>query len=360
MESHRVLHTYIFIYISLILGFGRAIALVLTRSLLTAESSFNPRVVLVRMPWTNWRIGGPSTNTLVSLTKCHSIRVHYSSSFMGYNSAIRKFYLLNLGVVTVFLLNLPGVSFTLKTERSSPRFACSTSGNTWSFKFKREFSSLSSINQLVWTCLRWQVMTCLNLQPALVGSLSASNIRCNQDGRARSTQQCCAAYNYQISKEGRCPSFWNLYQASSTVWRWMFVTAKGVQLGEIVSRKTRPCWKWTSRSATKNFVNPDNVLKIGERIRANRRITVLELLQEVGISVGSVEESLHNELKVSRVSASWVPRLLSPEHRERRLVAVTQLLQRYEREGAEFVDSIVTCDETWVHYFTPESKTASK
>jgi hypothetical protein len=42
------------------------------------------------------------------------------------------------------------------------------------------------------------------------------------------------------------------------------------------------------------------------------------------------------------------------------LVAVTKLLQRYEREGAEFLDSIVNRDETWVHYFTPESKRASK
>jgi histone-lysine N-methyltransferase SETMAR len=64
-------------------------------------------------------------------------------------------------------------------------------------------------------------------------------------------------------------------------------------------------------------VNPD-VFKIGELIRANRRITVLELSQEVGISVGSVEGILHNELKVSKVSARWVPRLLSLEHRERR------------------------------------------
>jgi hypothetical protein len=45
-------------------------------------------------------------------------------------------------------------------------------------------------------------------------------------------------------------------------------------------------------------VNPDNVLKIGELIRSNRRINVLELSQEVGISVGSVEEILHNDLKV--------------------------------------------------------------
>jgi histone-lysine N-methyltransferase SETMAR len=60
------------------------------------------------------------------------------------------------------------------------------------------------------------------------------------------------------------------------------------------------------------------------------------------------------------MSARWVPRLLSPEHRKRSLVAVTQLFQRYEREGAEFFDSVVTCDESWVYYFTPESKRASK
>jgi hypothetical protein len=97
-------------------------------------------------------------------------------------------------------------------------------------------------------------------------------------------------------------------------------------------------------------------LKIGELIPANRRITVLELSQEVGISAGSVAEILHNELKISKLSTRWVPRLLSMEHRERPLVAVTQLLQRYEREGAELLDSTVTCDEPWVHYFTPESK----
>jgi hypothetical protein len=101
-------------------------------------------------------------------------------------------------------------------------------------------------------------------------------------------------------------------------------------------------------------------LDIGELIRANRRITVLELSREVGINVGSVEEILHNEVVDSTVSARWVPQLLTTECRERLSVAVNSNLQQYEREEPKFLDSVVTCDEIWVHFFTPESKRASK
>jgi hypothetical protein len=209
-----------------------------------------------------------------------------------------------------------------------------------SFKFKREFSSLSSTYQLVWTCLHWQVMTCLNLQPILVGSLFPQ-----PSGAIKMAVQAVPSSVAQriiikfLTKEGVKHSLgMNVCHS------------QGRDHVENEPHARRP----------RSSVNPDNVLKIGELIRANCRITILELSQEVGISVGSVEEILHNELEVSKVSARWFPRLLSPEHRERRLVAVTQLLQRYERKGAEFLDSVVTCDETWVHYVTSESKRSSK
>jgi hypothetical protein len=31
------------------------------------------------------------------------------------------------------------------------------------------------------------------------------------------------------------------------------------------------------------------------------------------------------------------------------------LKERFDREGQDFLDRIITCDETWVHHFTPEA-----
>jgi len=35
-------------------------------------------------------------------------------------------------------------------------------------------------------------------------------------------------------------------------------------------------------------------------------------------------------------------------------------LERFDREGQDFLDRIITCDETWLHHFNPEAKRASK
>jgi len=39
---------------------------------------------------------------------------------------------------------------------------------------------------------------------------------------------------------------------------------------------------------------------------------------------------------------------------------VPKTLASFEEEGEEFLDSIVTGNETWAHYYTPETKEQSK
>jgi hypothetical protein len=52
--------------------------------------------------------------------------------------------------------------------------------------------------------------------------------------------------------------------------------------------------------------------------------------------------------------ARWVPRCLTEEHKNRRFEIALSQLQRFKEEGNEFLESIVTGDETWMHHFTPQ------
>jgi len=61
-----------------------------------------------------------------------------------------------------------------------------------------------------------------------------------------------------------------------------------------------------------------------------------------------------------QVSACWIPRQLSAFDWHRRVEGCIELKERFDKKGQDFLDRIITCDETWVHHFTPESKRASK
>jgi len=109
-------------------------------------------------------------------------------------------------------------------------------------------------------------------------------------------------------------------------------------------------------------ITPGNIAVVCDLIKGDRRLTVVEICQELGtcISYGSVQSIIKNELLFRKISAQWVPRLLSDRQKTAHVQIFETLLARYEEEGDAFIHSIVTCDETWVHHYTPETKRASK
>lgn len=130
-------------------------------------------------------------------------------------------------------------------------------------------------------------------------------------------------------------------------------------------------YKWHKRFTDGEEENKENVrpgrpktIDAGEveRVRTvineDRRQTLNELVERTGISKSSVHRVLSDELNMSRVSARWVPRLLKPEEKERRVRASESFLRRYE-EDPGFLSRVITTDETWLHYFEPEGKRQS-
>jgi len=57
-------------------------------------------------------------------------------------------------------------------------------------------------------------------------------------------------------------------------------------------------------------------------------------------------------------SYQWVPRLLTVDHD--RVTISKQCLEMFQRNSDKFLRRFITVDETWIHYFTPETKEQSK
>ncbi|GBP26227.1 Histone-lysine N-methyltransferase SETMAR [Eumeta japonica] len=110
----------------------------------------------------------------------------------------------------------------------------------------------------------------------------------------------------------------------------------------------------------KEVITPEIVDKIHEMILDDRRMKVRELAHAVGISTERVCHILHEYLDMRKLSATWVPRLLTLDHKRNRVTTSKECLAMFSRNPDEFLRRFVTVDETWKHHNTPETKEQSK
>lgn len=103
----------------------------------------------------------------------------------------------------------------------------------------------------------------------------------------------------------------------------------------------------------------EDVERVQEIIKEDRRRSVREISDMTGICVNVVYRILTDNLKMNKVCARWVPRLLTDEQKQARVLNSRSFLDRYGREGDEFLNRIVTMDETWMYLYEPESKQQS-
>jgi len=74
------------------------------------------------------------------------------------------------------------------------------------------------------------------------------------------------------------------------------------------------------------------------------------------MSKDRVDHILHEVLGMRKLSARWVPRLLTPDNKRNRENTSEQCLTLFKRNPKEFLRHFVTVDETWIHWYTPETK----
>ena len=114
------------------------------------------------------------------------------------------------------------------------------------------------------------------------------------------------------------------------------------------------------RSGRLSLISEDLLREIEGEIRANRRVTIREFHHIVPeMSKTTLDEAVTEKLGYRKLYARLVPKMLRGDNKTKRMGSALKFLRRYAQEEDEFLDSIVTGDETWVFHHTPESKQQS-
>jgi histone-lysine N-methyltransferase SETMAR len=95
--------------------------------------------------------------------------------------------------------------------------------------------------------------------------------------------------------------------------------------------------------------------KLREAILADHRQTIHDVYEIVGLSYGTVQHILVDNLNMRRISTKFVPRLLSNDQKAHRVSACRELKQQ-ARDDPNFISNIITSDETGVYVYDPETK----
>jgi histone-lysine N-methyltransferase SETMAR len=114
-----------------------------------------------------------------------------------------------------------------------------------------------------------------------------------------------------------------------------------------------------SRSGRLSTSRNDEIIdQMRNLVMRDRRVNIRELAEEVGISTGSVHSTLTEDLVMRRVSAKCVTKLLKLEQKKLQL-EVSQDMLDYTNRDPEFLNIVITGDESLIYGYNPETKVQS-
>ena len=96
----------------------------------------------------------------------------------------------------------------------------------------------------------------------------------------------------------------------------------------------------------KNFMDKD------------RRVSIETISAQFDVSVRTVHTTIREELKMRKICPKFVPRVLREDQKERRCHDSREMVELINSDPA-VLDALVTCDESWIYCYEPETKRQS-
>ncbi|XP_065294868.1 protein GVQW3-like [Dermacentor albipictus] len=118
-------------------------------------------------------------------------------------------------------------------------------------------------------------------------------------------------------------------------------------------RKSMESEQRSGRPST--YRNDQVIAEVNAVVMRDRRVTMREIAEEVGIGTFSAHSIMTEHLAMKRVAAKFVPKLLTVEQKQLRLEVSQDMLDSTNSDPG-FMNTIIAGDESWVYGYDPETK----
>ncbi|UYV64946.1 hypothetical protein LAZ67_3002543 [Cordylochernes scorpioides] len=102
----------------------------------------------------------------------------------------------------------------------------------------------------------------------------------------------------------------------------------------------------------------ENVDRVLEVLRTDRRLSIQQIADTLHMSTFVIHGIVTEDLQMRMVCAKLVPKVLTQDQKELRVLRCQELLDLIQNEP-DFLNSVVTGDESWMFEYDPESKRQS-
>ena len=108
----------------------------------------------------------------------------------------------------------------------------------------------------------------------------------------------------------------------------------------------------------KEVRTPELIGQIMNFMDKDRRVSIETISAQFDVSVGTVYTIIREELKMRKICAKFVPRVLREDQKERRCHDSREMVELINSDPA-VLDPLVTCDESLINCYDPETKRQS-
>ena len=143
-------------------------------------------------------------------------------------------------------------------------------------------------------------------------------------------------------------AFWPSCRNRASVFEWH----KRFKEGRESARDDERCGR------SKGVRTPEWIGQIKNFIGNDSRVSIEKISAQFDVSVVTVHTMIREELKMRKICAKFVPRVLREDQKERRCHDSREIVELINSDPA-VLDALLTCDERWIYCYDPETKRQS-